>query len=218
MIYFYVPFDAPDLVALATGAAGDNPVFVHGRHQIRVRPDHVQSGALFIVAHGGFNSGSVIGGVVDGNRRTLTAIELAEQINMDDLPHSWGDIRLLVCWGGYTGGSVDDWTVAGVGTAKLTRDAREGPFAGQLCSALKREGYYRMIVTGYRGATSFTRNVVYSEGKGGASDRQEPDGDPLMRPFFDLNSLGKGKHDRPLHSGAPTLTLKLDSESRTVWY
>lgn len=208
MLYFYVPFDDPELVELATNSAGNRPVLVHGRHNLRLEQYYVRTSTLFIVAHGGFNSGSLIGGMVGGVRMALTAAQLAEQISMDDLPHGWGDIRLIVCWSGYIGGTVKDWvltTASGAVTATLNRDAGQAPFAGQLCSALKAEGYDRMIVTGYRGAVSSTRNVVYSDGKGGASDRQEPDGDPLMRPLSDA-----------IHGVGPKLTL--DTASRTVWY
>jgi len=215
MIYFYVPIGAPDLVESARKTAGANPVFVHGTGRILVRPDHTRTGALFVVAHGGFQRGSVIGGMIGGVMRTLTAPQLAEQISMDDLPSDWGDLRLIVCWGGYVGGPVKDWNVAGVGIGTLQREAGTAPFAGQLCSALRSEGYNRMIVTGYRGAVNADRNVVFSDGKGGATDRQEPDGDPLMRAFFDPAQFTTG--ERALH-GASIRTFKLDTASRTVWY
>ena len=196
MLCFYVTFDDPDLIDAATRSAGNNPVLVHGRHNLRLEQHYMRTGTLSIVAHGGFNSGSLIGGMVDGARLTLTAAELAEQISTDDLPRGWGDIRLIVCWGGYVGGTVENWTVAGLGTATLKREAGEAPFAGQLCSALKAEGYYRMIVTGYRGAVTSATNVVNSDGKDGAADRQEPDGDPPTRRLSDA-----------LHGAGPKLTL-----------
>jgi hypothetical protein len=194
MSYFYVPFDDPTLVGPARHSAGDNnPVFVHGKDRIVVRPDHAQTTALFVVAHGGVNSGSLVGGTVDGALRTMTAVQLADQISMDDLPLGWGDVRLIVCWGGYVGGPVADYAVAGLGTSTLKRETDKAPFAGQLCSALRCEGYFRMIVTGYRGAVSSNKSVVYSDGKGGASDRQEPDGSdgaPALR-------LVSTRHQRP---------------------
>jgi hypothetical protein len=216
MSYFYVPFDDPSLVGPARNSAGDNnPVFVHGKDRILVRPDHARTTALFVVAHGGFLSGSVIGGTVGGVLRKMTAVELADQISMDDLPLGWGDVRLIVCWGGYVGGPVADYTVAGLATATLKREAGEAPFAGQLCSALKAAGYFRMIVTGYRGAVTSNKSVVYSDGKGGASDRQAPDGDPLTRRLSDLSQFDADRS--PLHRGAGR-TLTLDTASHTVWY
>ena len=61
-----------------------------------------------------------------------------------------GDIRLLICWAGIPRGS-------------------EAPFAGQLSSAMKKRGFYRIVVTGYTGAIeSFAEatNVIISKGFG----------------------------------------------------
>lgn len=219
MRYLYVPFDAPDLIESATNSAGGTPVCVHGKSKLGIAPEHEKTGILHVVAHGGFKSGSLIGGTVGGTFATLTAIQLAEALFDDGLPRGWDDLRLLVCWGGYVGGSVTSWTVAGVGTATLNRDAGEAPFAGQLCSALKGRGFYRMIVTGYRGAISF-RHWVYSDGPGGASDRDR--GEPLTLDFQAMsNAQNREVVVRTKDGGVEKVTrsfLTQDNASRTVWY
>ncbi len=80
----------------------------------------------------------------------LTAKELATQLDKDGLTKRCGDLRLLVCWSGLS----------------RNNGKRKVPFAGQLCGAMRDQGFSRIIVTGYNGAVVMhqTRNVILEPG------------------------------------------------------
>jgi hypothetical protein len=216
MLYLYVPFNDPELITGANNYIGENEVNprpaaagpkvrIHGTNGASLN-DLGSKDTLHILAHGRESRGNQIAGMVDGylwGKRmvTMTAQELAAALRADGLALSAGDVRLMVCWGGYVGGSKvwgDDGT--------LKRTATEAPFAGQLCSALKALGYYRMVVTGYRGSVLFSTNhtklntvLVRDESNNLMDNHSQALNAPL--------TLAKHTH-----------ALTLDTASRTVWY
>jgi len=201
-----VPFDDEDLI--------------HGAGQFRVggvAPEVVTPGAgtlsdlgrddiLYVLAHGRYSSGSEIVGIVKGHlwgtrRSTMKAADLAEFLRGKGLPTSFGDLRLLVCWGGYVGDSVTD------GGHTLKRSSEQAPFAGQLCSVLKDKfGFTRIRVTGYRGMVSYV-------GKGKKTT--------ISTVMVDLPGSSMVMDDFGValkNNKATGNTFTLDNKSRTVWY
>jgi hypothetical protein len=148
----------------------------------------------------------MVDGYLWGKRMvTMTANELANALLADKLTRTIGDIRLLVCWGGYVGSSVADWN----GEGTLKRKQTDAPFAGQLCGALKSLGYDRVMVTGYKGSVLYNtqnpcRNLAVSGSDGHLLANPEPLGSSMRPTTLDQLSLG-------------CKVFSLDSATRTVW-
>lgn len=213
MLYCYVPFNDPDLITGANNYIEATPRPAAAGPKVRIRGtdsanlnDLGAADTLHILAHGRESRGDQVAGMVDGylwgkRMATMTAPELAAALRADGLALSVGDVRLMVCWGGYVGGN-QDWN----GEGTLKRNAGKAPFAGQLCSALKSLGYYRMVVTGYRGSVLFSTNHVKVSSvyvRDHKNDLMDKNSQPLSAPLT-----------------AATLdnTLTLNTASRTVWY
>jgi hypothetical protein len=205
---FYVPFEDSELINGARNfrADGGNRTVIHGVDRAGLatlgRDD-----ILYVIAHGRYGSGSEIVGEVKGRvygkrRATMTASQLADALVEDGLPKNFGDLRLIVCWGGYMGGDKA-W-----GSHTLKRKEGDAPFAGQLCGALKGRGYQRIIVTGYRGTVSF------SPREGGPTVSSLMTNLKPSRLIMETLARGYAGGLRPNASGA----LTLDDDSRTVWH
>lgn len=217
MLNIYVPFNDDDLVKGArhfspSGDGGTN-VCIHGTPSASLAGVGGKD-TLFVLAHGRESTGTQIAGIVKGRlwgtrMATMTAAELAKALQGDKLSKSVGDIRLLVCWGGYVGGETP-WGNDG---DILQRKQGEAPFAGQLCSALKARGYSRMIVTGYRGtvlySTKFNLTDVMVKG---SDDELIGQNESFTRPFNDPVAHVKMVGDQVRS------WISMDSDSRTVWY
>jgi hypothetical protein len=163
-VIIYVPFEDEDLIAGAGHFALPTPAGKPKMPKLSVvlrgaGPAALSklagSDILYVIAHGRYGKGSEIVGIVKGRifgtrKATMTAAALANALVDDGLSSAFGDVRLIVCWGGYVGGNVT------TGGHELRRKNTEAPFAGQLCSALKGKGFKRIQVTGYNGAVSYS--------------------------------------------------------------
>ena len=169
----YLPIAAADLGAMADmwnayrrgrnldGNFRNYATFRHGDAAVGgILGGLTKTDILFVLCHGRRSTSSQIGAQTGTTRnfwgRTkavyeyLTADELTMRLISAGLTRDAGDIRLLICWAGIPRGS-------------------EAPFAGQLSSAMKKRGFYRIVVTGYTGAIeSFAEatNVIISKGFG----------------------------------------------------
>jgi len=216
-MHVYLPFDDPDLVSGAQhyrDGVGATTVHIHGTPSASLA-EIGEKDTLFIFAHGRESTGSQIAGMVKGRisgtrMATMTATDLAKALEGDKLGKKVGDIRLLVCWAGYVGGK----TAWGADGDILKRKTSDTPFAGQLCSALKKRGYFRMIVTGYRGTVSYSGRSYLSQAMITGSDGEYMGPhEQFTRPFND----GGSAHVKMVGDQAHT-RLSMDTDSRTVWY
>jgi len=164
---------------------------------------------LYVMAHGRESTSTQIAGFVRGRlsgtrMATMTAAELARALEGDNLSKRVGDLRLLVCFGGYVGGEIPFGRDGDI----LKRKEGEAPFAGQLCSALKGRGYSRMVVTGYRGVYAYgeaSPNVVV-RGSNGKTIGHEGFGRSFNNPAFTAPDF-EGRR-----------WVSMDTNARTVWY
>jgi hypothetical protein len=172
---------------------------------------------LFVLAHGLKSTASEIAGRIGLFKRmaTMTAPRLAAALEKDGLTKRFGDVRLLVCWGGYVGGETS-W-----GKNKLKRKAAAAPFAGQLCSALKGRGYYRMILTGYIGSVGYVKpglqqtrfNIVVMDASGHTKGQVE-----ALNRSFDDQRVHRREKPVEAYDQLKRTYIKLDTDNRTVWY
>ncbi len=215
-MHVYLPFNDEDLIAGAqhySDGVGETEIHIHGTKSASLA-DVGEKGTLFILAHGRESTGSQIAGIVKGRvygtrMATMTATDLAKALEGDKLSKKVGDLRLLVCWGGYVGGE----TLWGKDQDLLKRKASDVPFAGQLCSALKKRGYFRMIVTGYRGTVLYGKKFTLQEVWVKGSDEElMGQNEKFTRPFNDPTAHVKMTGDKVQS------WLSMDSDSRTVWY
>ncbi len=221
MFPIYLPIDDPELQYGAARFAGKPNIYTHGKgvDLSGLEERHI----LYIFAHGRYSSGGSICGSVKGRSGEKivrkTAAEVASELVKAKLPKSIRDIRALVCWGGYVGGSRE-WEAGGQ-KRLLSRNAAEAPFAGQLCSALKGKGYKMLTVTGYTGSVAFkkqgAKGVVTSVFVQQNSDVADWIADTLLDESLSLSQpqtrarSGMG-HERS--GGNQTLS----NANRTVWY
>lgn len=206
----YVPFKDKELMIAAARAAHKlgGTSFVHGETS-KCLSTITDKDTLYVLGHGRYSRGDQICGEVPGyfsgtRSVRLTAVDLAKQLVSDGLTKKLGDLRLMMCWGGYSGATTE-W-----GKHTLTRDPEKPPFAGQLCSAMKAVNFSRIIVTGYTGTVLFAPekspnvptgiwlrnqagNLVYTDDKGSQS-------------LLDFFKTVEGK------------TRSLNDANRTVWY
>jgi hypothetical protein len=209
----YVPFNDADLIYGAERmTARDGETYFHGADGPSLR-DLAPGATLYLMAHGRYSRGDQICGEVPGRITGtryvyLTAAQLAKQLTKDGLPKNFGDLRLMVCWGGYMGGN-QTW-----GTHTLQRKATEAPFAGQLCSAMK-PTFKRIMVTGYTGEVLFpkrgstvTPQGIWIENPAGQEIRTTDTGG--VAPRFTESTTAAG--DKPRTVGT------LDNANRTVWH
>lgn len=153
----YVPFKDADLT-LGAGRivkTYGGEVIIHGQTAGGLKSITAQD-TLYVLGHGRYSRGDQICGEVPGyfsgtRSVQLTAVELAKQFISDGLTKSLGDLRLMMCWGGYSGGTIE------FGKHTLTREQEKPPFAGQLCGAMKARAFSRIIVTGYTGMVLFPK-------------------------------------------------------------
>jgi hypothetical protein len=205
----YVPFSDTELVDGATAMADlkkaeGGRCIVHGSWWQSPLSSVKKEQTLYVLAHGRYRAGDVIGGTLpNGKNIWLTAAELAKQLISDGLTKSFGDLRLLVCWGGYMGADV------AYGTHTVQRNATHAPFAGQLCGALKAKGFSRIIVTGYVGCVMFPkkgskivpRGVWTTDQNDKMTETNDTGGTPLIELLNQMNG-----------------TKTLSNAHRTVWY
>jgi len=205
----YVPFKDKELIIGAARVVDRHggELLVHGQTS-RCLSTITAKDTLYVLGHGRYSRGDQICGEVPGylsgtRSVKLTAGELAKQLVSDGLTTSLGDLRLMMCWGGYGGGTIqfDKHT--------LTRNEAKPPFAGQLCSAMKARGYTRIIVTGYSGM------VLFPNAKGAV-----PEGIWLTNKSGNLVITDdKGSQSLwELMKKATGKTGTLDNANRTVWY
>ena len=96
----YVPFNDKDMVG---GVSRMGDCHVYGTPTASMAGLKAD-GTLYVVGHGRYSRGDQICGEVDGylsGKRWvyLTASELAGRLASDKLPKSFGDLRLMMCWG-----------------------------------------------------------------------------------------------------------------------
>lgn len=221
MFSIYLPIDDPELQYGAERFVGAAEIYTHGKGVDLSGLD--ERHILYIFAHGRNSSGGSICGSVKGlfGEKIVrkTAAEVASELVKAKLPKSIRDIRALVCWGGYVGGSRE-WEAGGQ-KRLLSRNAAEAPFAGQLCSALKGKGYKMLTVTGYTGSVGFTKQGARGA-LGAVHVQQESDvaawiADTMFNETLSLSEAGT----RP-RSGMGVErkgnTGSLNNADRTVWY
>jgi hypothetical protein len=207
----YVPFNDKELVVGAELAAeaSRGQSFVHG---VSTLNSITARDTLYVIGHGRYSRGDQICGTVRGRISgtrtiTMTANELASQLLADGLTKTLGDLRLMMCWSGYSGPSIK---FAG---HDLTRDAQKPPFAAQLCSVLKAKGFTRIIVTGYTGEVVFAKDRtvvpvgIWLTNKNNNLVQTTDSGSQTLTDLLNLAARGA-------QGGTGTLS----NASRTVWY
>jgi len=215
----YVPFQDDELVLgagqMSSNKEGARGLYVHGAGPKRPLAALNEKETLFLLAHGRYSRGDQIAGTVAGRvygKRsvTLSAGELAAQLIQDGLSQSFGDLRLLVCWGGYTGTTHNHKSKLTDAGHTVTRKAGAAPFAGLLCAALKGKGFRRIIVTGYTGTVKFPTNkgVFVNKVTIGTPDGNSHDTDDKNSPTL-MELLSKI---------APGQPGSLTNNDRSVWY
>jgi hypothetical protein len=160
----YLPVNDPDLVTCARDANGYRQhvlrvaepygIFVHGTDSGDLS-GVTRNQTLYVLVHGRSSTSNQVGGITGTKKgwfgktkqvvEFLNAVELAQRMVIDGLTRDLGDLRLMACWAG------------------KAQKKKETPFAGQLCSALKEKGFWRIIVTGFTGAvlqSMSTRNLL----------------------------------------------------------
>ena len=205
----YVPFQDPGLVIGASRIVKTygGEAFVHGK-TANCLSTITGKDTLYVLGHGSYSRGDQICGEVPGyvygtRVATLTPVELAAQFIADGLTKNLGDLRLMMCWGGYGGGTIQ------FGTHTLTREQEKPPFAGQLCGAMKARSYNRIIVTGYSGMVLFpAAKGVVPQGVwlSDKNDKMVITDDKGSQSLMDLMKTVVGKNGT------------LNDANRTVWY
>jgi hypothetical protein len=226
MIKILVPFADPDLVWGAqhfrVGAVAPAVVLAGDAGPPPPLADLGRADMLYILAHGRESSGSEIAGVVPGRAwgtriAYMTAPELAALLVRKGLRRDFGDLRLMVCWGGYVGGNDAIQQGRGRPPETLRRNAGQAPFAGQLCGALKGLGFTRIQVTGYRGQISYISSTGFTK-----DSTLSNLGNTLNDGRLTMSELGAANRLAPTGTmqlgGEARRTLSLDNDSRTVWY
>jgi hypothetical protein len=209
----YVPFNDEALIYAAENMAESlkvkkDAVMIHGQGRTPLA-EVTSNDTLYMIGHGRYSRGDQICGEVAGCTGTkweyLTATELASRLASDGLTKAIGDVRLIMCWGGYSGDSMQ------FDGHELARKPEDAPFAGQLCAAMKQRNFTRIIVTGFTGKVLFPKlgmakvktGTIWMTDKDGNVAKTDDNGDNSL---LDLLLAAQG--------GTGTLS----NVHRTVWH